>query len=164
MPKTIILVRHASAEDAGPHQADFNRKLLPRGRMEAEEMSIRLRARIIKPDYILSSPAVRARQTAEIFASNTGLPPGKIIPDPALYNASSGILADTLRQGLFPEPAGTLLLIAHNPGISRLALECAPDLTIDHLPPCGMVLLEAGTGSWADLETRHCSLLSLELP
>jgi phosphohistidine phosphatase len=164
MSKTIILARHATAGDRRPNETDFKRPLLEQGRMEAAKMSGWLRSKIKKPNYILSSPAVRAQQTADIFALNTRLAPAKIIFEPALYNASADMLADAIRQSSLPESADTLLVIAHNPGISQLAIQCAADLALGHLPPCGMVLLNAGIRSWADFDVRHCSLLSLELP
>jgi phosphohistidine phosphatase len=57
----LILVRHAKA---APGEPDELRPLTPEGRMQASELGTRLRAQGVQPDAVLTSPLVRARETA----------------------------------------------------------------------------------------------------
>lgn len=69
----LLLLRHGIAEEPGIRfPVDFDRPLTAEGRtrMELEAKTI---SRLWLPDMILSSPLVRARQTAEIVARACGI-------------------------------------------------------------------------------------------
>jgi len=71
--KKLLLVRHAKAEkDTGGK--DFDRPLKYIGMQDAGFMADRLKEKLMVPEYIVTSPALRARTTAEIFADHLGLP------------------------------------------------------------------------------------------
>jgi phosphohistidine phosphatase len=62
----LYLLRHAEAE---PHRADdFSRKLTEKGEKQARAVGSFLSERKIKPDLILTSPVLRANQTATLVA------------------------------------------------------------------------------------------------
>jgi phosphohistidine phosphatase len=66
--KTLFLIRHAKSSWDDTTLPDKDRPLNDRGRRDAPKMGERLAKRDVKPDLILSSPAVRALRTAEIIA------------------------------------------------------------------------------------------------
>ena len=66
--KTILLMRHAKAEPGVPGQKDFDRPLAERGDEDALRMGRALAKMGEVPDAIVSSPAARAKQTAEAAA------------------------------------------------------------------------------------------------
>ena len=66
--KTLFLIRHAKSSWDDAALPDKERPLNDRGRRDAPKMGERLAKRDVKPDLILSSPAVRALRTAEIIA------------------------------------------------------------------------------------------------
>src|SRR4029434_8634311 len=66
--KTLFLIRHAKSSWDDAALSDKDRPLDDRGKRDAPKMGKRLAKRDVKPDLILSSPAVRARTTAEIIA------------------------------------------------------------------------------------------------
>lgn len=72
--KTLYLVRHAKSSWADMGLDDFDRPLNKRGLRDAPEMGKRLKKRKILPDVIISSPARRAINTAEIIAKEVGFP------------------------------------------------------------------------------------------
>ncbi len=114
----LVLLRHAEAEAAHPAQGDFERALTAQGRAQARAAGERLRQLSVFPDLLLSSPAERARLCAQIVARVLGyLQP--IDYQPALYQAAAPALLATLQR--CAAPAQTLLLVAHNPGLSELA-------------------------------------------
>jgi phosphohistidine phosphatase len=74
----VFLVRHAEAE---PGEPDDLRTLTSYGRSQARELGTRFVRRGIRPDAVLSSPLLRARETAEGIAAAVGLDP---VPDERL--------------------------------------------------------------------------------
>ena len=85
--RRLTLVRHAKSDTSLPGQQDWDRVLDRRGQHDAPEMARRLRARKLKPDLILSSPAVRALSTASIMARELKVPAERIAQDERLYLA-----------------------------------------------------------------------------
>ena len=67
--KTLILVRHAKSSHSFGFSSDFDRPLNDRGFREASEMGKKLFKKKILIDQFVSSPALRAKTTAELFAA-----------------------------------------------------------------------------------------------
>src|SRR6185312_10362222 len=67
-PMRLVIVRHA---EAGPGTPDELRTLTPAGREQACELGRRLRDEGVAPDAVLSSPLLRARETAVVLALGT---------------------------------------------------------------------------------------------
>jgi phosphohistidine phosphatase len=65
----VYLVRHAEAEPGNP---DELRRLTPNGVKQAKELGRKFVRRGIRPDAVVSSPLVRALQTAEAIAAAVG--------------------------------------------------------------------------------------------
>ena len=114
----LILLRHAKAEGDAPSGQDFDRPLAPRGLREAEAVAAKLGRLGLRPDLALVSPAVRTRQTWD--AVDAAMPGGAVRFDPSLYNAGAQELRRLASQS--DEP-GTVLVVAHNPGLQELAVE-----------------------------------------
>jgi phosphohistidine phosphatase len=115
----VVLVRHAHAEWPAYTGRDFDRPLTPQGLGDARNTAAAIRDAGHRPALLLTSPARRTRETAEIIATTLGVPDTAIRNVDALYNASRTTLDAELRQALTAAPA--VLLVAHNPGISELA-------------------------------------------
>ena len=79
----IYLVRHSEAVDRVPPMPDAARYLSARGRVSFREMARRFRDAGGNPSRILTSPLIRAVQTAEIL-SETLRYEGELLPDPRL--------------------------------------------------------------------------------
>jgi phosphohistidine phosphatase len=69
----LILLRHGKADDLHP-DGDFSRALVDKGRKQAQRAAKLLKAAGELPDIVLTSPLVRARQTAEEFCQTAGIP------------------------------------------------------------------------------------------
>ena len=75
------------------------------------------------PDLILTSPAIRAQQTAAIFASSFPAGP-PVITDKDLYESeSTGMLEVLSRYG---NEADSVLIVGHNPGVTDLGMYLLP--------------------------------------
>jgi phosphohistidine phosphatase len=107
----VYLVRHAEAE---PGEPDELRALTAHGRWQAKELGERFARREIRPEAIVSSPLLRARQTAEAIAANAGV---SAETDERL---APGATADDLRA-VVAERGETIIAIGHQPDCGRIA-------------------------------------------
>ena len=111
----IILFRHGDAEDHSPGINDAGRKLTPKG-----EAITRQNVNLIKqltgtPDYIVSSPLLRARQTAEIIAAEMNYT-SEILVDEKLSSGSESNDVIDIANYL---DAPNILFVGHQPDLSK---------------------------------------------
>jgi phosphohistidine phosphatase len=113
--KKLLLIRHAKAEKDG-FAKDFDRPLKYPGIQDARFMADRLKEKAIIPQLIVTSPALRTKTTAEIFADAFHL------PDPAtkksIYEASRETWLKVI-NGL-PNEYNTIAVVGHNPGVAEI--------------------------------------------
>ena len=107
----LLIVRHA---EAAPGEPDELRPLTPDGRDQARALGARLREEGVRPDAILTSPLLRARETGKLIGRELGLEPladERLAPgaDAAGVSAAAG------------EHGGTLLVVGHQPDCSQIA-------------------------------------------
>lgn len=103
----VVLVRHA---EAAPGEPDELRPLTPRGRAQARAL-----ARVMpRPDAILSSPLLRARETAELLGAAFDVPPD---PDERL---APGATADGVRAAVAGR-GETVVVVGHQPDVGLVA-------------------------------------------
>jgi phosphohistidine phosphatase len=115
--KTLFLLRHAKSSWHDATLPDFERPLNGRGREAAELVGHFLVQEKIEPDLLVSSPALRARETVEIVMRTAALK-GAVRFDERIYDATVGQLMEVIEQ-LEPE-ATTVLMVGHNPGFEGL--------------------------------------------
>lgn len=114
--RILTIMRHATATLVSDR--DHNRALTPLGLDEARSVGQRMLDRGEEPDRIFASTALRCRQTRDALCAGLGYEIETEF-EGALYNASAESLLDAL--AVQDEP-GSLLLLAHNPGVSMLAI------------------------------------------
>jgi len=129
--RVLALVRHAKSDWGGP-APDHDRPLNARGRRDAPRMASRLAMTGLKPDVILASTALRARTTAEAFAAALGRP---VDLEPELYGAD----ADVLLHRAAGTGAQTVMVVAHDPGVSALAARLSAG-GIARMPTCAVAV------------------------
>lgn len=116
-----ILVRHGIAEE--PEEAELNgrgdpeRRLTKEGREKAERVAQGLRKRIGRVDLIAHSPYVRARETAEIFASSFRHAELQAADCLTPHHAPRSFLP--ILKGL--QEKGVVMVVGHEPHLSVLA-------------------------------------------
>ncbi len=145
--KTLYLVRHAKAGWNDPAQADFDRTLTKRGHRQAEEMSERLHEKGVLPDRLVSSPAHRALETAEIFADELGIDREGIARKIEIYEGGIDKLASVLRE--LPDEVNTAMLFGHNPTISHF-VQWLTGKPADSMDTCGIAKIELHCDHWRD--------------
>jgi phosphohistidine phosphatase len=103
----VVLVRHA---EAAPGDPDELRTLTPAGHEQARQLGLRLRSEGVEPDAVLTSPLLRARETA----ADLGL--GE--PEP-LNALGPGATAADVRAAVAGR-GGTVVVVGHQPDCSRI--------------------------------------------
>lgn len=122
--KTLMLLRHAKPSWDDAELDDLDRPLTARGRADAVRMGQEISRRGWLPDQTLLSPAERCCQTWELAASSWERKvPAR--PMSELYLATPETLLQTITQ--LSGPVERLLVLGHNPGLHRLALQLAGD-------------------------------------
>ncbi|MDQ3034332.1 MAG: histidine phosphatase family protein [Myxococcota bacterium] len=134
---SVLLVRHGDA--LPPRASDDDRVLSLRGREETRALGRALLDRGLLPDRIVSSPLVRAVQTAELLAGVLGYP-GVVQCDPALVPDGDVLAADaSLRQA-----EGLVIAVTHEPIVRVLAARLLGEATHPPFRTSGCVLIEGG--------------------
>ena len=134
--KTLYLARHGKSSWDDPTQSDFDRPLNARGEHDVPRMARYLLEHDVHPDRILTSPAQRARSTAEIYHQVLD---GIFKEDDRIYEASTTALL-YLAQEAF-ETVDTLMIVGHNPGLTELT-NILGDAPIYNLQSSGVVGLQ----------------------
>jgi len=115
----LYLLRHGIAAErgAGHYASDADRPLTPKGRRKLRRAAAAMRAMDLSFDAILSSPLVRARQTAELIVEALHCRHRLELTELLAPGASAAGLVRRLKQ-LKPQSA---LLVGHEPDLSALA-------------------------------------------
>jgi phosphohistidine phosphatase len=159
--KTLILVRHAKSEHEGSFARDFDRPLNTRGLRDAPAMGARLVKADIKVDLIVSSTAVRAKETSELIAESLNYKKNNILWQPELYHAPPGIINDVVLS--IPNNPDTIMIVCHNPGITLFANHLAGVLT-ENMPTCALAAFTMHCSDWTDFESAKKELLMYDYP
>ena len=160
--KSLYLLRHAKSSWSEPGLGDQQRPLNPRGLRDAPAMGQRFRQRGESLDLVVSSPALRARQTAELFAGNAGYASDEIAIDPDLYFLGSGSIEDAIRRQ--QDQVRSLMLVFHNPDITHFVNSIDYAFRIDNMPTCGLVKLDCDIAQWRDWSVANTAFDYIDFP
>lgn len=133
----LYLLRHAIALERSSDRHDFDRPLTQEGEQKLRRISRALRVLDLTFDLILSSPFIRARETAEIVAAELALRKKLKFWDALGAGGNPREVIAELRS-LKPAP-GSLLLVGHEPDLSTLGT-----LLISGVAGSSLVLKKAG--------------------
>jgi phosphohistidine phosphatase len=108
----LFLVRHAKAKPGSP---DELRPLTKEGKRQARELGERLAAHPTPPTAVVTSPLLRARQTAEAIARATG---AELRVDERLAPGASARAVVAIAE----EAPGPVVTVGHQPDCSEIAV------------------------------------------
>ncbi len=120
----VFLVRHAHAIDERRDLPDPARPLSATGRTQARALGQRLRWHDCTPTALWTSPLTRTVMTAELVAAALDWA-GPIDSVPAL--APDGRIGDVVAALAAVDPASTIVMFGHEPGISGLGVRLTGD-------------------------------------
>ncbi len=159
--KRLYLARHAKSSWKDPELEDFDRPLNKRGESDAPIMGQRLRKRKTEIDLIISSPAKRAKKTAEILAKPISIVPREIQWLESVYAAGSQTLLHIVRK--IDNACQNVMLVGHNPGLTILA-ERLTGIKINNIPTCGIVAVDFEVDSWNSIRDAKGRLVFFDFP
>lgn len=164
MNRELWLLRHAKS-DWHVEADDFDRPLNKRGKHAARRMGAWMKRQQLRPDFIVSSPALRAIATAEIVCIEAGLADQAVHQDKRLYE--QGLVGLKAALTACPDRAQRVLLVGHNPELEALLIELAgraavPD--VDKLLPTAALARLALACGWQQLRMGSAKLLSITYP
>lgn len=154
--KTILLLRHAKSDWGDPDLVDYERPLAKRGRKDAPRIGDVLLNFDVVPDKILSSPAKRAKQTAELVAESCGYKKSIAWHD-SFYGGTSDDLIGAVWR--LPDTVQRVMLVGHNPTMEDTAASLLlgdeadfEDTMSIKVPTAGLICLDAPVPDWSSLE------------
>ncbi len=118
MAKHLLIMRHGKS-DWSNNEEDFDRPLNNRGRKNVATIAQRLVSLDIIPDRVVSSAAVRTKQTTEIVLDNIQSKQTNTQYLEQLYLADMYKVLEVIDQNL-QQTSRNLMIIAHNPGLDNI--------------------------------------------
>ena len=146
--KTLYLIRHAKASLENLRDRDSDRPLLEKGLRRTRHIIDYLQKKNTRVDLIISSPAVRAYDTARVLAHALNFPLENIKIERVIYNGNEDKIADLFYD--LSSKIDKLMIVGHNPSITNFANLLLPE-PIDYLPTSGLVCLQFDTNSWDEI-------------
>jgi phosphohistidine phosphatase len=157
--KRLYLIRHAKSDWEDASLPDIDRPLNERGRSDGEKMAQKLLANGYIPDLIISSPAIRAKTTADFFINTFKNKNNQI--DPKLYHADIDDIINVCIH--IDDKIESLMLFCHNPGLTYFA-NVVCDANIDNVPTAGILVINVDTDSWVNLDMSKLKLIDFLYP
>jgi phosphohistidine phosphatase len=158
--KRIYLFRHAKSDWDAEYETDHDRPLKKRGRAAAADMGRFLTAIDQAPELVVSSSAIRARDTVELaMGAGAWECPVEITRD--LYAASPSSVVHLVQT--FTGSHDRLLLVGHEPTWSELA-----SLLIGgghlKLPTAAVARIDFDVDGWAEVDAHAGTLAWVMTP
>jgi phosphohistidine phosphatase len=147
MSRQLLIMRHAKSDWGSGISSDFERPLNRRGSEDAPRMGRWMTTEGLEPDYILASPAQRARETVLAVCAELETDESDIHWEPRIYEASVDTLVELLEA--VPAEVTRILMVGHNPGLEGV---------VQRLSGAGVPLSENGKGF------TTANLAQLEIP
>ncbi len=138
--RQVLVYRHAKAEKSDGEIPDRQRRLLPRGQRQCESIGTELARRNRLPDAVITSPAVRARETAERTAESVGYD-GSVTEADVLYDATPRTFLSVLQD--VSDEVTRVMIVGHNPSVEEF--------------------VEHATGRYRRMKTAHLAVLETDL-
>jgi phosphohistidine phosphatase len=151
----LILARHAKSDWADEALDDHDRPLNDRGRRDAPQMARTVLRAGVRPVILLSSTAVRARQTADAFAEAFEV---EVTERPELYLATPDRLLDAARSS----GADEVMVVAHDPGMTELVSRLAD--RDERMVTCAVAVFTWHDGTWDDVDATPPDEFDLYTP
>lgn len=161
--KSLSIIRHAKAVQPEEAPSDFERPLTKRGQKDVIQLGAILAALQPEVDWVISSPALRTRETTELLAKT--VPYTKPVQwEESAYLAEGEHWLTLLKKA--PPDAKHVAIVGHNPGladlVAGLAAGSATHLNFN-LPTAAIAHLELEIFWWNQIRWG-CGQLQLLLP
>lgn len=154
-------MRHAKSSWKEVHLKDELRPLKKSGIRDLKMTSDDFAKQKIKVDQIISSPAVRAFETAKLLAGKIKYKVAAIKKDERMYESNRLQLARVIKE--MPEKVDTLMLVGHDPSMVNLLMHLTA-MHLEKLPTSGIACIEFKMKSWAEISKKKGNLVYFVYP
>jgi len=151
--KTLFLLRHAKSSWKDQSLPDFERPLNRRGKDAAADIGRYLKHELIVPELVLSSPAVRARETIERVAQVAKWDVD-VRFDQRIYEAGGLRLLEVVSQ--IENEIKSALLVGHNPGLEELLMLLTGESK--RMPTAALAQIDLKSSKWANAADKRAKL------
>lgn len=159
---TLSILRHAKSSWDYPDLVDIDRPILNKGVRRTLRICDALNERKSLPDRIISSPAKRAIETADIIIEKLNLP----LQAPEINEHFYPGYARNITNELIKVNSKTkhLMIVGHNPGLTELVYSFVKEDYIDWIPTSGLVQIHFNCNNWNDISHSNATLLRYLTP
>ena len=157
--RTLYLLRHAKSSWKDTTLPDYDRPLKDRGRKAAKRIGRRLAAEKLSDPLVLCSPAVRARETADIVLKHANLRV-ELRYEERIYEASLRDLVQVVAE--ISDDKQVVILIGHNPGFEELLAYLTGEGR--RMPTCALAKITFEVESWKDIREDQGALEWFVIP
>lgn len=140
-------MRHGKADGQIGGRKDIERPLTDLGRKRTAAVANELVKKKVLPQFIISSPAARALQTAQFLAEQIKLDVINVSINDDLYFKTVNDYFDALYAT--PEEYDSLMIVGHNPLVTQFANFFLSQKLVD-MPTSGLVALQSDAHSWPE--------------
>ena len=148
--KTILIMRHAKSSWDDSSLRDFDRPLNKRGRRDAPAMGRYLSDLDLVPDYVVSSPAKRAKETVELVSKAIGADLPSVNFDEDLYYDGVEAYIEAIRSA--PKESCIVLVAGHNPTIEQAVAKLSGGNTgLQKITTANIACFYSSASQWEDV-------------
>ncbi len=152
--KTLYIVRHAQKDESNPEQYDYDIPLTKKGEEDSKLLGEKLKQKNIKADLIVSSPAVRARQTAEILA-DTITYRKSVVYNEVIYQAFLHEIIESITYTF--DTVDSLMIVGHNPSLTALAITYAGFK--EEMEMASLIRIDFNCDSWTAIDKSNANFI-----
>ncbi|MEP6945440.1 MAG: histidine phosphatase family protein [Acidobacteriota bacterium] len=152
--KTLYLLRHAKSGWPDSSVGDFERPLSARGEKTAPFVGALMKENGLLPQTIISSPAKRARETAELVAETLEFA-DDIIFDQRVYEASPMRLIAIVSE--IGNELDSAMIVGHNPGMEGIIWYLTGKM--EPMPTAALAQIQLPVDRWNEI-TEGCGTLT----
>jgi len=147
--KTILILRHGKSDWNADYGTDHERPLAARGRKASRRIGVFLESAGLIPDLVLTSTAVRARETLRLASEACGWTCA-VKETRELYLAGEQKILEIIRRQ--PDSVSRLMLVGHNPTWENLVRHLIGGGVI-RMPTAALAGIRMPVGRWKDIRT-----------
>ena len=159
--KNLIIVRHGELSLDDIALADLDRPLTPRGRRETVAAANAFASRGLQVDSIVTSPALRAVFSGDIWSKALGLSEGVCRVIPEIYEAERADIQNVVRS--LPDSQDTVVLVGHDPGVTAM-LHYLAGRGVEKMVPSSFAVIALDLDSWRHVAMRDAELVHYYIP
>lgn len=152
--KTLYIVRHGEKNIVDESIDDYDIEVTQKGLEDIHKQAKKLKEKGIIPDLIVSSPAIRTRQTADILSNELNYTKN-IMYNEVLYQAFMNELVESITYTF--DDVKTLMIVGHNPSLTALGVSFVG--LKEKILMGEMVRIDFDCNSWTEIDNSNAKLI-----